>query len=832
MLLIIIFLTTTVTTPNDNLLVATTATTPNGHACLPGHNSSALPFCDHTLPVATRVKDLLRRLSVEEKAHLIAIRGDAPDAGVTRLGIPPYSWGIEILHGAGINCVGAHCPTIFPVLACAASSFNRSAWHGVGAAISTEMRAANNNGAVTRPGSTEPVGLNGWGPNINLARDPRWGRELEVPSEDPTLAGKLAASMTRGLQEGEDPKYVKLLGALKHFTAYSMEHSNGKDRGGFSPTISKHDMSDSYLPAFRIGIEEGGALGIMCSYTTVNGTAMCESAEWQQQWAREKIGFQGNIVTDCTALNMKAPSPEANMSAAQNAALGVKAGTDLNCGNGWDGKEHGYTAIPAAISQGLTSEAELDVIAGRSLALRMRTGLFDPLQDQMYTKLPLALLGAPAHHDLAEDVASQGLVLLQNPLHPRNLNPRTPNGAARVLPLRTGKKTAVIGPHASADRQLLGSYFSVACPLPAKCPKKTKHCPHGSAKAMCPGLDFEWCALDWSCVTSPLAAIAAVSGGATTTAPGCSDGVPCSPSQQQQSFADAVAVAQAADQLVIVLGISSDIEREGYDRTNTTLPGAQEELALRLLALCKPTVVILLNGGILSVDKLLAAALPSNPPAIVEAWYPGIRGGPAIAKALFGVTNRWGKLPVTVYDSTFSDSVNMTDMSMTAGLGRTYKYWSGPQPLFEFGHGLSLTSFALAWTAPAPPKSVTVQSAAAALTLSVSLENTGGRDGDEVVMLYHVPSASVQRPPQEALLPLPHRKLLDFRRVALARSASATTVFSLNASSLGLVDTEGNTYLYPGTHELRVDRGPTTADALRLTVHVDAAEPILVDTLL
>ena len=574
---------------------------------------------------------------------------------------------------------------------------------------------------------------------------------------------------------------------------------------------------------------------MMCSYTTVNGTAMCESAEWQQKWAREKLGFKGNIVTDCTALSMIAPSPESRMTDAQNAAKAMGAGTDLNCGNGWDTQGdcrgnfsrdhgspcHGYTAVPEAIKQGLATEAQLDTIVGRSLGLRMRTGMFDPLEGQQYTKIPLEMLGAKEHHDLAEDVAAQGLVLLQNP----------PHGAAPVLPLPRGKTTAVIGPHAQAERQLLGSYFSVACPMLAQCPKKTLGCPHGSANVKCPGADSQWCALDWSCATSPFAAISNVSGGATATAPGCSDGVPCSPLLQQRSFAEAIAVAKAAEQLVLMLGISSNIETEGHDRTNTTLPGMQEELALRLLALHKPTVVVLLNGGIVSVDRLLAAALPSNPPAIVEAWNPGIRGGPAIAKALFGLTNRWGKLPVTIYDSSFSDSVKMTDMSMTSGLGRTYKYWVGSKPLFEFGHGLSLSSFALAWAEPAQPSSVTVTNLTA-LELKVSLKNTGAIRGDEVVMMYHVPSTGVQRPPQEARLPLPHRKLLDFRRVALAPAASTPLAFSLNVSSLGLVDSEGNTYLYPGEHELRLDRGPSTDDALSLTVHVDAPGPILVDTLL
>jgi hypothetical protein len=408
---------------------------------------------------------------------------------------------------------------------------------------------------------------------------------------------------------------------------------------------------------------------------------MCESAEWQQKWAREKLGFKGNIVTDCTALSMIAPSPESRMTDAQNAAKAMGAGTDLNCGNGWDTQGdcrgnssrdhgspcHGYTAVPEAIKQGLATEAQLDTIVGRSLGLRMRTGMFDPLEGQQYTKIPLEMLGAKAHHDLAEDVASQGLVLLQNPLHKTNQKP--------VLPLSTSLKTAVLGPHAKAERQLLGSYFSVACPLPATCPKVTKGCPHGSAgPAPCAGNDREWCALDWSCATSPFTAISALSGAAVTSAPGCSDGVKCIKDLQHHSFAEAIAVAKAADQLVVMLGISSNIETEGHDRTNTTLPGMQEELALQLLALNKPTVVVLLNGGIVSVDALLAKALPSNPPAIVEAWNPGVRGGVAIAKALFGATNRWGKLPVTVYASSFSSLVDMLDMSMTSGLGRTCEY--------------------------------------------------------------------------------------------------------------------------------------------------------------
>jgi hypothetical protein len=280
--------------------------------------------------------------------------------------------------------------------------------------------------------------------------------------------------------------------------------------------------------------------------------------------------------------------------------------------------------------------------------------------------------------------------------------------------------------------------------------------------------------------------------------------------------------AKDADQLVIMLGIDADIECEGRDRTNTTLPGFQEELAIQLLALEKPTVVVLLNGGILSVDRL--AANSSNC-AIVEAWNPGIRGAPALAKALFGDTNAWGKLPVTVYDSSFSSSVEMIDMSMTTGLGRTYKYWNGPV-LYKFGFGLSYTDFALSWKQGQQPTPVTVSSAADILKLDCALRNTGSILGDEVLMLFQVPRG-VRRPAHETVR-LPHRALRDFDRVTLAPGATASVSFRVNASQLCLVDSQGNCYLYAGTHELRVDRGVGAS----LSLQVDVVTTVLIDTLL
>ena len=628
-------------------------------------------------------------------------------------------------------------------------------------------------------------------------------------------------------------RYVKLLGALKHFSVYSMESSAHATRQGFAPNVSRHDMVDSYLPGFRIGIEEGGALGMMCSYTSINGTDFCESVEFQQQWARHKHGFEGNIYSDCTALSMPLPSNEGKMNAAHNAAAGLAAGTDINCGNGFDGKLHGYTAVPLAVAEHLVTQEQLDTVVRRSIALRIRTGSWDPLEGQLYGNIPLDMLGADAHHDLAEDIAAQGLVLLEN------------NG---VLPLTKGRKTAVVGPHAHADRQLLGSYFTMACPLPKTCPMVPRCnstncngcCDHGSDGLCCSGTDSQYCAHSWTCSQTPAAAISTISGVGVVTALGCTNGVDCS---DEQLFGAAVAAAKSADQVVVMLGIDSNIESEGCDRTTTMLPGKQEDLALQLLALEKPTVIVLLNGGIVSIDRIAKACGGGGAScAVVEAFYPGIRGASALAKSLFGVPgfNRWGKLPVTVYDASFSDSVDMLDMSFTSGLGRTYRYWTGPTPLWTFGHGLSLTIFGLNWApndefgaadADADEKTTSVTALNQTLELNVQVSNSGARDGDEVVMLYHVPSVNVDRPGSQATLPLPHRRLLDFSRVTVGAGATGDVTFSVNVTALGLVDTEGNTYLYAGNHSLVVDRGHGDTLTLKAKVAVPGA-PLLLDTML
>ena len=701
-----------------------------------------------------------------------------------RLGVPGYAWGVEILHGAQSMCIDGHCPTIFPVLANLAAGFNASTWRDVGAAISTEMRAANNMHVGRTDCPTSAAGTNGWGPNVNLVRDPRWGRNIEVGSECPFVSGALGAAMIQGLQATGDSEYVKLLASIKHFSVYSMESSDGANRSGFDPTVAKRDMSESYLPAFKAAIVDGGCLGMMCSYTSVNGTPFCESAQWLTQWARRKHGFDGNVVTDCGALSM--PGPEAKMDTTHNAAKALQAGTDLNCGQPWAFKNLGD-----ALAQGLVSEAQLDETVSRSLSLRMRTGMFDPLDRQPYTRIGAEQLGAAAHHQLAYDAAAQGLVLLQNP--------RGASGA--VLPLDAGRTTAVIGPHANATRSLLGSYFDAACP-PA------------------PGGGLRQSKGPWDCVVTPLDAIGANTGATNppTYSAGCPN-VACGAAVSVAAIAAAAKAAAAAEQVVVLLGLDEHIENEGRDRTDTKLPGAQAALlqAVVRAGAGKPVVVVLVNGGIVSVDALLEYDV-----AVVEAWYPGVEGGRAIADALFGVSNRWGKLPVTVYRESFATQVPMLEMSFTKGIGRTYKYWRGDAPLYEFGHGLSLVNFSLAWAAPAPPPTV-LSTLNDSVALDVALTNEGGREGEEVIFVFHAPRGVPGAP-----LPLPAKRLVAFERRALGAGASTRVRLEVSARQLGLVDEAGDTALFPGEHALVVSRGH--GDSLALNVSVRAAAPLVIES--
>ena len=310
-------------------------------------------------------------------------------------------------------------------------------------------------------------------------------------------------------------------------------------------------------------------------------------------------------------------------------------------------------------------------------------------------------------------------------------------------------------------------------------------------------------------------------------AAGCAD-VQCS---DTAAFDEAVRVAAAAEQVVLMVGLDQGIENEGRDRADTRLPGHQPALMQAVVAATRaariPLAVVLVNGGIVSTDDLVDAPAV----ALVEAWYPGRQGGAALADALFGATNRWGKLPVTVYASSFSRQVRMTDMAIapiagsSTARGRTYKYWRGDAPLFTFGHGLSYTQFKLVWGDGGAPPPTVWSSVADSTHLSVGVSNTGTRSGDEVVLIYHIPIDV-----RGALTPLPQRRLVAYRRLgAVLPGDTVRASFNITAPLLALVDNSGDTVLLPGAHVLHIDRGHGAALTLNVTIVADA--PIVIDTL-
>jgi len=441
-------------------------------------------------------------------------------------------------------------------------------------------------------------------------------------------------------------------------------------------------------------------------------------------------------------------------------ALALNAGTDIDCGTTYP------QYLGDAIAAGLTNESMLDASLRRTLTLQFDFGRFDPLASQPYTQIGLDVIDSPAHQQLAFDAATQGMVLLRND--------------AGVLPLRTGAgvRIAVIGPHGNSTRDLLGSYFESRCPGPAD---------------------------DYDCVPTIYSALtAANAGGTVTLTQGC-DMVNAS----EYNVTAAVAAAQAADIVVLAIGINDQVESEGMDRTTIALPGAQGNLSLAVLAVGKPTVVLLLNGGTLGVDAI--AAWPVGSLAIVEVFFPGESGGVAIAAQLTGAVNRWGKLPITMFS--LSTPLSTTNFSMTAAPGRSYKYYTG-KPLWPFGWGLSYTTFGITGAAALDGGSadgpLTLTRATDRAVYVVTVNNTGSVAGDEVVQVFVSPAA-----PRRLGYPVPGSNdtaalqvLVGFERVTLSPGQSTTVTFNVTASTFADVDGNGDRVLRNGAYRLFASTGP------------------------
>jgi beta-glucosidase len=702
-------------------------------------------YLNESLPVAQRVHDLVSKMTLAEKVG--QMKDVAP--AIVRLGIPAYNWWNEALHGVARSGLA----TVFPQAIGLAATWDDSLMYRTASVISDEARAKYQE-YLRRDKHERYGGLTFWSPNINLFRDPRWGRGQETYGEDPFLTGRMAVQFIRGMQ-GDDPKYLKTVATVKHFAVHSGPEPS---RHTFDAVVSERDLRESYLPHFEAGIREGGAFSLMCAYNSVDGNPACGSEMLLKQVLRDEWGFQGYVVSDCGAINDIYQGHKAVATAPQAAALGARTGTDLECGSV-------YNNLAAAVQQGLIIESAIDTAVVRLFTARFRLGMFDAPEHVRWAQIPFSVLDEPSHRDLARQAARESMVLLKN------------QGSA--LPLRKDVGTiAVIGPNADAPTVLLGNYNGT--PTDPITPLR------GIREAV-------------SRNTKVLYA----------RGTNLADGVFARDSIASDVLeAEAEKVARKADVVVLVLGLTNQLEGEemqvqvdgfrGGDRTRLDLPASQERLLERVVATGKPTILVLLNGSALAVNWAQERVA-----AIVEAWYPGQAGGAALADVLFGDYNPAGRLPVTFYRSA-EDLPAFDDYSMK---GRTYRFFDGPS-LYPFGHGLSYTTFAY----DSLRTSADTIASDGTITVRVNVTNTGQRAGDEVVQLYvqHLGSA-VERPRQD---------LRGFRRIALSRGETRTVEFSLAAVSLAYwnVATHGWT-VEPGA--VRLDVGASSAD-IRLTriVHV------------
>jgi beta-glucosidase len=642
--------------------------------------SAPVIWNDASQPVAARINDLVRRMSLAEKVQEMCNAAPA----IPRLNVPAYDYWNECLHGVG----RAGTATVFPQAIGMAATWNVPLVRAEADVIATEARAKHNDYAGKHEGdSARYYGLNFWAPNINIFRDPRWGRGQETCGEDPFLTAQLGVAFIRGLQ-GDDPKYVKAMACAKHFAVYSGPEST---RHTFDAEPSERDFYETYLPQFEAAVREGRVGAVMGAYNSVDGTPACASPLLLTDLLRKQWGFDGHVVSDCGAIydiyaNHKfADTPEAA------AALAVKAGDDLCCGTD-------YNSLLGAVRQNLISEQEIDAAVSRVLGARFRLGLFDPPKKVAYAQIPISQNDTLDHEALALQAARQSIVLLKND---------------SLLPLDRAKikRIAVIGANADSLSMLLGNY-------------------NGSPARPVTILD----------------GIKKVAGTNIQVVyePGCplALGRDATGRPDAQTWTRAIAAAWMSDVIIYVGGISPQLEGEemkvdydgfsGGDRTQIELPPVQTELLKALQAAGKPVVFVNCSGS--------AIAMPweaANLPAILQAWYPGEQGGRAVADVIFGEANPAGRLPVTFYRST-ADLPAFDNYSMS---NRTYRYFGG-QPLFAFGHGLSYTKFGY----HDPKLNGTNFAAGDTIKLTFALLNEGAWDGDEVAQVYfrHVHSARPQ----------------------------------------------------------------------------------------
>ncbi len=580
------------------------------------------PFLNPGLDLEKRLDDVVSRLTLEEK--VLQLQHDAP--AIPRLGIPAYNWWNEALHGVARNGKA----TVFPQAIGMAATFNEDLIYQVADAISDEARAKYN-AAIQRSIHAQYAGLTFWSPNINIFRDPRWGRGQETYGEDPFLSGLLGSAFVRGLQ-GNDPQYLKTAACAKHYAVHSGPEAL---RHSFDAVPSRRDFRETYLPAFQSLVEDAKVEAVMCAYNRVYGEPCCGSPELIQQILREEWGFKGHMVSDCGALNDFHSGHNVTDDVVESAALALEAGVDVNCGGT-------YTkGLQRAVEQGLVTEDLVDQTLKTLWRTRFRLGLFDPPGSNPFDNISPETVNSPEHRALSREAARQSMVLLKN------------NG---ILPLsRNLESIAVVGPHAASTDILLANYYGVTSNAVTVLEGITNKIGIGTKVFYKYGVR---------------------------------------PYQDNANPVDWVTgSAMSLDAVVAVMGISGLIEgEEGEsiasatkgDRTELGLPANQVEFLKTLRSRGETPIILVVTGG----SPVSLAEVEDLVDAILWVWYPGEEGGNAVADLIFGSASPSGRLPIT-FPKSLDQLPPYEDYSMA---GRTYRYMK-EEPLYPFGYGLSYTTF-------------------------------------------------------------------------------------------------------------------------------------------
>jgi beta-glucosidase len=854
-------------------------------------------YLNPSLPAATRAHDLVSRMTLAEKASQLEDWAVA----IPRLGVPDYQTWSEALHGVARSGYA----TVFPQAIGMAATWDPAMVEQMGDVIALEARAKYNQ--AQREGNHRIFyGLTFWSPNINIFRDPRWGRGQETYGEDPFLTATMGNAFISGVQ-GPDPDHPKAIATSKHFAVHSGPESL---RHGFNVDVSPRDLEETYLPAFRSTVVDGHVKSVMCAYNAINGTAACANKMLLEDHLRDAWKFKGFVVSDCGAI-VDVYNGHHNAPDILNASvISLKAGSDLSCSI-WS---PGFNTLADAVRKGAVSEALVTQAAERIFRARMELGMFDPPGANADDRIPFTANASSKNRKLALRAAEETMVLLKNdgtlPLRkaPANiavigptadlivslegnyngtpLHPVTPlDGISRhfaAAKVRYAQgSTLAEGDSIPVPRTAFGSglhteYFAGAeCggrpvatstnpaiqvnwgdSAPAPEVQTHDYCVRWSGKLSVPApgkYSFEVEPGDHVFPYSPRETYRFVLDGKvisegeldsgkpnTSEKTGANPSAPPRYSHQQTAkveftfadtkpheftldythsndragggvtlkwnapadaqLAEAVSAAKASEIVLAFVGLSPQLEGEempikipgfsGGDRTSIDLPAPQRRLLEAVAASGKPVVLISLSGSALALTWA-----KDHASAVVQAWYPGVEGGTAIARTLAGENNPAGRLPVTFYAGV-NDLPAFTDYSMK---GRTYRYYSG-KPLWSFGYGLSYSTFKYG-----PAKlSATSLEAGQPLTTTVNVTNTSTIAGDEVVEAY------VKTPQPGG----PIHSLAGFERVHLKSGESRDVSIELSPRSLSSVDDQGDRSVLPGTYHLSLGStqpGETTA---------------------